>query len=297
MAMRCPTLRLPLRLPLRLTLLPALMLHLAACGGGAATPANLPSDPPDATLAGGLPPGYTLAWSDEFDRDGLPDPARWMHHTERNLLGWYNHEQQYYAGERPENARVAGGKLIITARREALRDRPDWGGQAYSSARLSTSGRVSWTYGFIEVRAKLPCGRGTWPAIWMLGTGGRWPDDGEIDIMEQVGSAPTRVFGTLHSAAHHGGDGTGAATQVTSACSAFHNYQLTWVPGAIAIGVDDTLFYRSSDPKTGPAAWPFTAPQYLLLNLAIGGDLGGPVDDTIFPVALEIEYVRVYQKR
>lgn len=244
----------------------------------------------------GVPPGHVLAWADEFDIDGLPDPDRWDHDTERNLLGWYNNELQYYARDRPENARVSGGRLLITARKESLSARPDWGGQRYSSARLITRDRAQWTHGFIEVRAKLPCGLGTWPAIWMLGTRGTWPDDGEIDIMEQVGSNPTRIFGTLHTR-ESGGPGTGADTQIPDACTAFHDYQLTWLPGQIQIGVDNRVYYSASDPGRGYAGWPFDAPQYLLLNIAIGGNLGGPVDDAIFPVTMEVEHVRVYQRR
>jgi beta-glucanase (GH16 family) len=241
------------------------------------------------------PPGYALVWSDEFDRDGLPDAAKWDYDTDRNQPGWFNNELQYYARDRPENARVTGGKLVITARKEALNTRSDWGGQQYSSARLVTRGRASWTYGFVEVRAKLPCGRGTWPAIWMLGTKGKWPDDGEIDIMEQVGSDPTRVFGTLHTQ-QSGSWGTGGETRVADACTAFHNYQLTWTKDEILIGVDNVNFYRSPKPSGGYSVWPFDFPQYLLLNIAIGGDLGGAVDNAIFPVTLEIEHVRVFQK-
>ena len=233
-------------------------------------------------------------WADEFDTDGLPDATRWDYDTDRNALGWYNAELQYYARNRPENARVAGGKLIITARREDLRSASDWGGQHYTSARLVTRGKKDWTYGFFEIRAKLPCGRGTWPAIWTLGTGGIWPADGELDIMEQVGSNPTRVFGTAHTAIS-GGTGTGNAVIIPDACSAFHNYQMTWTASTIEFGVDGSTYYRMSNPHTGYNAWPFDRSQYLLLNIAIGGTLGGTVDDTIFPVQMEIEHVRVYQ--
>jgi beta-glucanase (GH16 family) len=262
---------------------------LAACGGGGGA-----ASPPEPMPAGGLPAGYALVWSDEFDVDGLPNPAKWDYDTDRNSAGWYNNEKQYYARDRLENAQVSGGKLIITARKEQLKSAPDWGGQAYTSARLVTRGKASWTYGFIEVRAKLPCGRGTWPAIWMLGTKGTWPDDGEIDIMEQVGSKPTRIFGTLHTQVSRG-PGTGGETQIADACSAFHNYQLTWTPNEILIGVDNVNYYRGIATKSY-STWPFDFPQYLLLNIALGGDLGGTIDDAIFPVTLEIEHVRVYQK-
>lgn len=252
-----------------------------APGGGARTP--------------GVPAGYALVWSDEFDRDGLPDAAKWVYDTERNKVGWHNHERQYYAGARAENAVVRDGKLVITARKEALSDQPDWGGQRYTAARLSTGGKAEWTYGFFEVRARLPCGRGTWPAIWMLGSGGRWPDVGELDIMEQVGSAPTRVFSTVHTLAGSGGSGKGADAQVPDACGAFHDYQMHWTAQDIRFGIDGVTHFRYINPRTGARAWPFDAAQYVILNIAIGGDLGGEVDDAIFPVTMEVDHVRIYQ--
>ena len=281
----------------------AALAALAGCGGGApadtlsASPAPaVPAAPAaSAATAPGVPAGHVLVWSDEFDQAGLPDPSHWDFDTDRNAAGWYNNERQYYSRARAANAVVADGKLLITARKEDLSSAADWGGQHYSSARLITRGKADWTYGFFEVRAKLPCGAGTWPAIWTLGSGGRWPQDGEIDIMEQVGSNPNRVSGTVHTQAGSGGNSKGGATQVTDACTAFHNYQMTWTADAIEWGVDGVNYFRYANPRSGNAAWPFTAPQYLLLNLAIGGDLGGAVDDRIFPVTLQIEHVRVYQ--
>ena len=280
---------------------------MVGCGGGGAdgaganalpvlaAPAAAASAPVTVAPLIAAPAGYVLVWADEFDVDGLPDPAKWDYDTDRNRLGWYNNELQYYARDRLENARVSGGRLLITARQESLGSLPDWGGQSYSSARLVTRGRASWTYGFIEIRAKLPCGVGTWPALWTLGTRGTWPLDGEIDILEQVGSNPTRIFGTIHTQ-QSGGTGTGGATQVADACSQFHNYQLRWTPDEIAIGVDGVTYYLGTNPRTGYNAWPFDFAQYLLLNIAIGGDLGGAVNDTIFPVTLEIDHVRVFQR-
>jgi beta-glucanase (GH16 family) len=257
----------------------------------APAPSPSPSPPP---ATGEIPAGYTLAWSDEFDVDGLPDAARWDYDTDRNPLGWYNNEAQYYARDRAANAVVSGGRLHIAARLEALSTAADWGGQRYTSARLVTRGKASWTGGFFEIRARLPCGRGTWPAIWTLGTGGVWPDDGELDLMEQVGSNPSRVFGTVHTLAS-GGTGTGAAVQLADACTAFHNYQMTWTSTDIRMAVDGAEYYRYPNPVQGRTTWPFDRPQYLLLNIAIGGTLGGTIDDSIFPVTMDIEYVRVYQ--
>lgn len=248
------------------------------------------------------PAGWTLAWSDEFDVDGLPDATKWDHDTERNALGWYNNELQYYARNRLENARVEGGRLIITARKESLRAAADWGGQAYTSARLVTRGKAAWTYGFIEVRARMPCGQGTWPAIWMLGTGGRWPDDGEIDILEQNGWDKGQVLGTVHTRAYNYfngslGVGRGASTRLPDACTAFHDYQLTWTADRIEIGVDGQIYMVFDNPKTGDATrWPFDRPQYLILNLAIGGVLGGAVDPGFTTQQMEVEHVRVYRR-
>lgn len=283
------------------------LLQLQACGGGDAAqsvpavvtpppvvaPAPAPDPGPVANPAT-VPPHYRLVWADEFDVDGLPNPRRWAYDTERNRLGWYNNELQYYAAARFENSVVAGGRLRITARRESLSSAADWGGQRYSSTRLITRGKAQWTYGYFEVRAKLPCGRGTWPAIWMLGSGGVWPDDGEIDIMEQVGSNPSRILGTVHTPIT-GGSGNGSSTTVADACTAFHDYQMHWTASEIAIGVDGVVYHRYRNPGSGRPAWPFNAAQYLLLNIAIGGSLGGAVDDGIFPVTMEIEHVRVWQ--
>jgi beta-glucanase (GH16 family) len=274
----------------------ALVCLLAAACGGGGTPAPAPAPaPPPPPAAAGVPPGYSLVWSDEFATDGLPDPAKWSYDTDRNPVGWYNNELQYYAGPRAENAVVQGGKLIITARKESLSTAPDWGGQRYTSSRMVTRGKASWTTGFFDIRAKLPCGRGTWPAIWTLGTGGIWPDDGELDIMEQVGSDPTRVFGTAHTR-DSGSSGTGAAIRIPDACTAFHNYQMTWTADTISFAIDGATYYTYANPRSGSSTWPFDRPQYLLLNIAIGGTLGGTVDDSIFPVTMQVEYVRVYQK-
>lgn len=244
-----------------------------------------------------VPPGWRLVWADEFDTEGPPDPARWIHDTVRNKEGWHNEELQYYSGPRPApeaNAVVRGGRLVITARKESLRQMADWGGQRYTSARLITRGKGQWTYGFFEVRAKMPCGKGTWPAIWTLGMGGRWPDDGELDIMEHVGRDPGRVSSAVHVRAAHGANPAYGAQKLPTACTQFHDYQLLWTRDGASFGVDG--FVHMHYPRqAGSDAWPFDAPQYLLLNLAIGGHLGGPVDDAIFPVQFEVEHVRVYQ--
>jgi beta-glucanase (GH16 family) len=300
------------------TALALLICTLGACGGGSVTPVEaepvvvvtppvtapvtVPVTTPVTVPTPDALPGWRLVWSDEFSTDGLPDPSKWTYDTERNATGWFNNELQYYARARPENARVEGGHLIITARQERLTSASDYGGQAYTSARLLTRGLASWTNGFFEVRAKLPCARGSWPAIWMLGTGGAWPDDGEIDIMEQTGQNKTEVLGTVHTRAYNYfngslGPGQGKKTTLNDACTAFHNYQLTWTADQLSIGVDNTVYFEFTNPKTGDTTrWPFDQPQFLLLNLAVGGDLGGAVDNASLPAELVVDHVRVYQR-
>jgi len=270
------------------------ILLLGARGSGGAEAPAAPVVEAKAALA--LPGNYRLVWSDEFADAGLPDPSRWVYDTEMNKAGWHNRELQYYSGPRAENARLQDGRLLITARLESLATAPDWGGQRYTSSRLITKGRAEWTYGYFEIRAKLPCGKGTWPAIWMLGSQGDWPAGGELDILEQVGSDPARVFSTVHTTAGSGGNGVGAATQLPSACNAFHDYQMLWTADRVRFGIDGKEHFTYANPRTGKAAWPFDAPQFLILNIAIGGDLGGPVDDRALPRQLEVEYVRVYQE-
>jgi beta-glucanase (GH16 family) len=243
-----------------------------------------------------VPAGYTLVWSDEFSGAGAPDPAKWSYDTGRNKAGWYNHELQYYSRDRPENAELRDGHLVITARKETLSSAADWGRQRYTSARLLTRGKAEWTYGFFEIRARLACGKGTWPAIWMLGSQGDWPAGGELDILEHIGHQPGRVFSTVHTEAGSGAKGAGAATRLPDACSAFHNYQMHWTGQLIRFGIDGVTHLEYPNPGSGDAGWPFDAPQFLILNIAIGGDLGGKVDDGIFPVRMEVDHVRVYQQ-
>jgi beta-glucanase (GH16 family) len=285
----------------------------SACGGGgsgsppvSSPPPPLPAGPGTPTIneAGGVPAGFRLIWADEFDVDGLPDPAKWNYDIDRNFLGWYNNELQYYSNARPENSRVSGGSLIITARKEDLSSAgfTDWGGQRYSSARLLTRGKAQWMYGFIEIRAKLPCGRGSWPALWMLSSPPQaaWPDDGEMDIMEHVGFDPGVIHATMHTGAynHTKNNARSATTTVPDACTVFHKYQLTWNSNQIKVGVDDHNYYQYSNDGSGNPEWPFESPQYLIFNVAVGGDWGGQmgVDDTIFPIQMEVDYVRVYQQ-
>ncbi|MEP0391871.1 MAG: glycoside hydrolase family 16 protein [Erythrobacter sp.] len=250
-----------------------------------------------------VPAGFELVWSDEFDAPGLPDPTKWKYDTFRNEKGWFNNEKQYYAEGRLENSRVENGNLIIEARQEDLAPGrfPDWSGQEYSSARLLTQGLGDWTFGFFEIRAKLPCGTGTWPAIWMLPSEPdiEWPAGGEIDIMEHVGFEPGIIHHSIHTTAFNFSRGTQKTSkhELPTACDAMHKYQLLWAPNMLLFAVDDQpkfLFQKESDKKT---RWPFDKPQHLLLNVAVGGTWGGQkgIDPSAFPARMEVDYVRVFQ--
>lgn len=237
----------------------------------------------------------TLVWQDEFDYAGLPDSNKWAYDTGGH--GWGNHELQYYTWRRPENVRTENGLLIIEARKEP------WQGMNYTSTRLVTKGKGEWQYGRIEVRAKLPSGRGTWPAIWMLGnnTPLNWPDDGEIDIMEHVGFNQGTVHASIHCKKYYHSIGTQktATIPVPDCSDAFHVYSTEWDKDSIRTMLDGKVYFRFANEHTGYEAWPFDNKMYLLLNIAVGGDWGGQqgVNDSIFPRRMEIDYIRVYQMK
>lgn len=273
----------------------------AQSGGSTAIAGEAPSA---SNVKTNIPNGYSQVWSDEFSEDGLPDPAKWTYDTHRNRKGWYNNEKQYYAAARLENSRVENGLLILEAHEETLSENSpsDWGKQKYTSARMMTQGLGDWTYGFFEIRAKLPCGVGTWPAIWMLPSDSDvvWPIGGEIDIMEHVGYEPGVIHHSVHTKAFNFGRGTQKTTQhdVPDACTAFHKYQLLWTSGFLMFGLDDKPKFLFKKEQEGNARWPFDKPQHLLLNIAVGGSWGGQkgIKKDAFPARMEIDYVRVYQR-
>lgn len=240
---------------------------------------------------------WKLVWKDEFSNTGLPDSSRWNFDTRGNSYGWGNNELQWYTGKNTKNAMVSDGTLKITARREPT------SGKAYSSARLTTKSKGDWQYGKIEVRAKLPSGRGTWPAIWMLPSEnnyGGWPKSGEIDIMEHVGYNPGVVHSTVHTGAYNHVKGTqvGKPTEVITAMNEFHIYTTEWDENEIRSYVDGKLYFTFKNEHKTSEEWPFDKPFHLILNVAIGGGWGGQkgVDDTIFPTTMEVDYVRVFQR-
>lgn len=237
--------------------------------------------------------GDTPVWRDEFDYTGKPDPAKWGYDI--GGKGWGNHELQYYT-DQLGNAFVEDGVLAIVARRFRKA-----GTTTYTSARLVSRGKGDFKYGRIEFRARLPVGRGTWGALWMLPTGkhyGGWPRSGEIDIMEHVGYDPGQVHVTVHTQAYNHGIKTqrGKQATVADASTRFHLYRVDWTPDAIRGYIDDAPVFEFANEGTGPDAWPFDQPFHLLMNLAVGGDWGGAegVDEKAFPAWMEVDYVRVY---
>jgi beta-glucanase (GH16 family) len=238
---------------------------------------------------------WKLVWSDEFKTDGLPDSTKWGYDIGGH--GWGNNELQYYTANRTKNARVNNGMLIIEAHREPFKSKD------YTSARLVTRDKATWNHGKIEVRAKLPNGLGTWPAIWMLAnkTPLKWPDDGEIDIMEHVGYDQGVVHASIHTKSYNHIIGTQKTNKIkVDDCSEqFHTYTLEWDQNLIRIGMDDQYYFEASRNNGSYAEWPFDNQMYLLLNFAVGGNWGGQkgVDATIWPKQFLIDYVRVYQKK
>ena len=238
---------------------------------------------------------WKLVWSDEFNKEGLPDPSKWGYDVGGH--GWGNNELQFYTQSRNENARIENGKLIIEAHREPME------GKEYTSARLVTRDIATWSSGKIEVSAKLPSGLGTWPAIWMLANTHplKWPDDGEIDIMEHVGYDQGTVHASVHTKKYNHSIGTQKTNKISVIdCSeTFHRYQVEWNNDSISIGIDDNYYYSFKNEKTGYNAWPLSNKFYLLLNLAVGGNWGGQkgVAKDIWPRRMEVDYVRVYQKK
>ncbi len=240
-----------------------------------------------------------LVWSDEFNYNGLPDASRWSYHVGDGCpgnCGWGNNELQFYTKEDSANARVRDGKLIIEAHKKSV------AGKTFTSARIISKADGNWKYGYIEIKAKLPTGRGTWPAIWMLPETfkyGGWPASGEIDVMEHVGYDPGVVHGTVHTEAFNHSKGTqvGKQKMVTHFDSNFHTYAVNWTKDKIEFYIDGRQYHVFENQNKGFEEWPFDHPFYLIMNIAVGGGWGGKqgVDESIWPQQMQIDYVRVYE--
>lgn len=241
---------------------------------------------------------WALVWADEFDTDGLPDPKKWTH--DLGDWGWGNREPQYYTEGRTENARCEDGHLIIEAHKDDM-------GKPWTSARLTTRGKVSFQYGRLEMRAKAPVADGTWGAGWLLGDAYRdevsWPYCGEVDIFEAVGreiddeTGDGINHGSCHTRAYYFKQGNHISNTIAvKQMSSFHTYEMEWSLEAVKMFVDGVHYY-TYDKRANELEWPFDKPQNIILNLAMGGGMGGPIDPSITSQKLVVDYVRIYGRQ
>jgi len=244
--------------------------------------------------------GWELVWSDEFNTQGLPDKTKWDYEE-----GYCrNNESQFYTRDRKENARVEDGVLVIECRKERFKlPKPAQGRDFadYTSASLITLKKADWKFGRIELRAKIPQGKGVWPAIWTMGVNRdvvHWPNCGEIDIMEFVGHDPNHIHGTVHWGAAGKHEQSGGSLQSDKPFADFHVYAVEWTTDRIDFFFDDKKYFSFPVDKAaaGPDN-PFRKPHYLLINFALGGSWGGPIDDAILPQKFLVDYVRVYRQK
>ena len=239
--------------------------------------------------------GPQLVWSDEFDTDGAPDASKWgfdLGNGCPDLCGWGNGEKQYYTN-RTDNVKVENGVLKIIAKKE------DYQGSGYTSAKLLTKGKFDFTYGRVDVRAKLPSGSGTWPAIWMLGANidtVEWPKCGEIDIMEHWGYNPAVISSATHTPSCSGGcpDTKVGETTISDYSTEFHVYSVEWTENELNFLIDGNIKYSYKPAVKNSSTWPYNAPQFLILNVAMGGSWFS-IDPNFTESVMEIDYVKVYQ--
>jgi beta-glucanase (GH16 family) len=235
---------------------------------------------------------YKLVWADEFSNEGKPDAAKWMYDIGNGNDGWGNQELEYYT-DRPENVACHDGLLTITARKEQYK------GSNYTSTRMKTLGKYSFTHGILEIKAKLPGGKGSWPALWMLGesfpTDG-WPGCGEIDMMEYAGKDVDLIHGSIHNTSSYGNTVNTKTAIYKNAETEFHIYSVEWTDKEIRFMVDGDNYYTYKPAVYNKDTWPFNDPFFIIMNVAIGGGFAGSfVDDSRFPKYMVIDYVRVYQ--
>jgi beta-glucanase (GH16 family) len=273
-----------------------LAIVVPACGGSGDGTTPPPVNPPPPTGQ------WTVVWSDEFDatNGSAPSSSNWV--LETGGGGWGNNELESYTN-RTDNASIQDGNLVITAKKEPFTG-TDGIPREYTSARMKTQGKVSWKYGKMEARIKIPYGQGIWPAFWMLGddiTTVGWPGSGEIDIMENIGKEPSTVHGTIHGPGYSGGNAIGKAYSISSGAFAddYHVYAIEWEPNVIRWYVDGTL-YSTLTPTNLPSGsrWVYDHNFFIILNLAVGGNWpGNPDGTTVFPQQMLVDYVRVYQRQ
>jgi beta-glucanase (GH16 family) len=250
--------------------------------------------------------GWVLAWSDEFDgpAGSSPDPATWAHDlgdgSTTGLIGWGNNERQWYSDD-PSNVALDGdGHLAITAHQAEGDLDCYYGPCEYTSGRVLTKDRFEFQHGYLEARIQVPGGYGLWPAFWLLGANlddVGWPASGEIDVMEFVGRRPNEVLGTLHGPGYSGSGGiSGWIDLGMPVADAFRTVALEWEPDRLAWYLDGQRYHEVNREQVAPNEWVFEQPFFMLLNVAVGGNLGGPVfPDTAFPSRMLVDYVRLYQ--
>ncbi|PSR09317.1 MAG: hypothetical protein DA408_17360 [Bacteroidetes bacterium] len=243
---------------------------------------------------------FELVWSDEFSINGPPNPATWGYDLGTGQGGWGNQEIQTYTSN-AQNVRVAGGMLVIEAHKV---------NNVWTSARIQSQGKKSFTYGKVQFRAKLPAGVGTWPALWLLGddvTSEGWPACGEIDVMEHVGKDPGRVHGSLHTPSSSGATVNTGTINIADFATNFHDYEVRWTADAIAFQVDGNTYYTYQPALQNPANWPYNNGFFMIMNIAMGGIFGSAdqyetgglqngVDPGLTTARMEVDYVRVYQE-
>lgn len=233
-----------------------------------------------------------LKFSDEFNTDGAPNPEVWVYDLGTGAgtpagFGWGNNEEQNYTNN-SKNVKVEGGNLVITAIKESSGSKP------YSSARIKTQGKYSFKYGKIEIKAKFPTGVGTWPAVWSLGSNlstVSWPACGEIDFVEHIGKEQNKIIGSLHYPGNSGGNSVTGSKLISNASTEFHLYKVIWNSKNIRFYVDDILYKTAQNTST----LPFNQDFFLIVNVAMGGNLGGTIDSAFTQSSMEIDYIRVYQ--
>jgi beta-glucanase (GH16 family) len=297
------------RLPLDRTFAVAALLVMAtagvtaSCGSGSTAPRASASaaDGSFAPTPGQIDGKWKLVWNDEFNGTvgSLPDPSRWGYDLGDNN-GWGNGEREFYTRDAANASMDGNGDLLITARKGDGSHDCYYGPCEYTSARLLTQNIYDFQYGRVQARIKVPAGDGLWPAFWMLGsdisTAG-WPGCGEIDVMENVGRNPTTLYGTIHGPGYSGASGLGGTLLMPDALAGdYHVYAVEWEPDHITWTVDGKTYFQANAANVAPNEWAFNHHFFVLLNLAVGGSFGGLVGDgTVFPAAMSVDYVRVYQ--
>ncbi|MEX1295748.1 MAG: glycoside hydrolase family 16 protein [Candidatus Limnocylindrales bacterium] len=291
-----------------LTALAAASLMVTMAGPGLAGAADEPADddaPAHDPMT--LPAGdWVLAWSDEFEGPAgtPPDPDIWGYDlgdgSGVGLVGWGNAERQWYTDEAANVALDGEGHVAIVAREADGSRQCYYGPCEYTSARLLTRDRLEFQHGYLEARLRVPAGFGLWPAFWLLGSNldeVGWPRSGEIDVMEYVGRRPNELFGTVHGPGYSGSGGISGRVDVGAPVSdEFHTVGLVWEPDRLAWYLDGRRYHEVTREEIAPNEWVFEQPAFMLLNVAVGGNLGGPVfPDTDFPAQMLVDYVRLYE--